>query len=55
MEHWAEKKIELKHKFAILRDKDLNLVEGHKEEMLLKIQEKLCITREELLKIIAGL
>ena len=55
MEHWAEKKVELKHKFAILKDKDLNLVEGHKEEMLANLQIRLGITREELLKIIAGL
>ena len=55
MEHWIDKKVKLKQKFAVLIDKDLNLIEGHKEEMLVKIQMKLGKTREELLKIIAGL
>jgi molybdopterin-guanine dinucleotide biosynthesis protein len=55
MEHWIDKKVKLKQQFAILLDKDLNLIEGHKEEMLSKIQMKLSLSREELLKIIAGL
>ena len=55
MEHWIDKKVKLKQKFGILLDKDLNLIEGHKEDMLAKIQMKLGISREELLKIIAGL
>ena len=55
MENWIEKKVKLKEKFAILLDTDVNYIEGHKEEMLVKIQFKLGITREELLKIIAGL
>jgi uncharacterized protein YjbJ (UPF0337 family) len=55
MEDWKNKKVKLKHKFTTLMDSDMNLIEGHKEEMLVKIQEKLCITRDELLKILAGL
>lgn len=55
MEHWKDKKAKLKQKFTILIDNDLNLIEGHKDEMLAKIQLKLGINREELLKIIAGL
>ena len=55
MEDWKDKKIKLKHKFTTLMDSDINLIEGHKEEMLVKIQMKLGKTREELLKIIAGL
>lgn len=55
MENWIEKKVKLKHKFAILLDDDLTLVIGHKEDMLAKIQLKLGLTREELLKIIEGL
>ncbi len=55
MDHWTDKKVKLKQQFAILLDKDLNLIEGHKEEMLAKIQQKLGIPREELLKIISGL
>ena len=55
MEHWIDKKVKLKQKFAVLMDKDLNLIEGHKEEMLAKVQMKLGVSREELLKIIAGL
>ena len=55
MENWVEKKVKLKQKFTILMDKDLNLIEGHKEELLVTIQNKLGISRIELLKIIAGL
>ena len=55
MENWVEKKVKLKQKFAMLRDNDLNLIEGHKEEMLVKLQIKLGISRAELLRIIAGL
>jgi uncharacterized protein YjbJ (UPF0337 family) len=55
MEHWIDTKVKLKQKFAVLMDKDLNLIEGHKEDMLAKVQKKLGITREELMKIIAGL
>ena len=55
MENWVEKKVRLKQKFAVLTNNDLNLVEGHKEELLVKLQIRLVLTREELLKLIAGL
>jgi len=55
MENWIEKKVRLKEKFAILLDNDVNYIEGHKEEMLAKLEIRLGKTREELLKIIAGL
>ena len=55
MENWIEKKAKLKQKFAVLLDIDLNFIEGHKEDMLIKLQFKLGKTREELLRIIAGL
>ncbi len=55
MESWNEKKGKLKQKFAILMDNDLSFIEGHKEEMFVKLQNKLGKTKEELLKIIEGL
>jgi hypothetical protein len=54
-EEWYKKKAKLKHKFATLMDSDLIFDEGKKEEMLQKLMIKLGKTREELLKIIAGL
>jgi uncharacterized protein YjbJ (UPF0337 family) len=55
MDTWNEKKVKLKQKFTILMDNDLSFKEGNKEEMFLKLQNKLGKTKEELLKIIAGL
>ena len=55
MENWIEKKAKLKAIFAILLDNDVSYIEGHKEEMLAKIETKLGKTREELLTLIAGL
>ena len=55
MENWNEKKNKLKQKFATLRDSDLDIIEGHNEEMITKLQIKLGKTKEELIKIIAGL
>ncbi len=55
MENWTEKKNKLRLKFVILRDSDLDIVEGHNEEMIAKLQIKLGKTKEELIKIIAGL
>jgi uncharacterized protein YjbJ (UPF0337 family) len=55
MENWSEKKCKLKEKFAIIMDNDLNYIEGHKEDMLVKLQCKLGKTKEELVKIIEGL
>ncbi len=55
MEGWNEKKVKLKQKFSILLDNDLYFVEGHKEEMLTKIELKLGLTKEELQNILKGL
>jgi hypothetical protein len=55
MENWKEKKLKLKQKFTILLDRDLNFCEGHKEEMLTKLQVKLGVSREALSKIITNL
>lgn len=53
--NWNEQKGKLKQKFAALTDNDLMLIEGKKEEMLGKLQIKLGLTKEELLKIITEL
>lgn len=53
--NWHELKGKLKQKFAVLTDDDLLFKEGRREEMLGKIQIKLGITKEELLKIIEAL
>jgi uncharacterized protein YjbJ (UPF0337 family) len=53
--NWIEQKGRLKQRFAILTDNDLMFIEGRKEQMFGKLQKKLGKTKEELLKIIAGL
>lgn len=53
--NWEEQKGKLKQKFAVLTDNDLLFVKGKKEEMLGKIQIKLGLGKEELLKIIGEL
>ena len=55
MEDWKEKKVKLKHKFTTLIDYDLSFVDGHKEDMILKLQIKLSKTKEEILKILSDL
>lgn len=55
MESWDQKKVKLKQKFAILLDNDLNFIDGHKEDMILKLQIKLHKTKEELSMIIENL
>ena len=55
MDTWNEKKVKLKQKFTILMDNDLSFIEGHKEEMFIKLQNKLGKSKEELSKIIEGL
>lgn len=52
---WNEQKSKLKQKFAALTDNDLMLIEGKRDEMLRKLQNKLGLTKEELLKIITEL
>lgn len=51
--NWSEQKAKLKLKFAALTDSDLFFQENKKEEMLLKIQLKLNISREQLSAIIS--
>ena len=53
--NWKVTKGKLKQKFAQLTDNDLLLLEGKKEELLGRLQVKLGKTREEVLKLIAGL
>jgi uncharacterized protein YjbJ (UPF0337 family) len=53
--NWNEMKGKLKQKYAVLTDNDLIFEEGKKDEMLGKLQLKLCKTKEELNKIILEL
>jgi uncharacterized protein YjbJ (UPF0337 family) len=52
---WNETKGKLKQKFALLTDNDVLLIEGKKDEMLGRLQIKLCKSKEELHKIISEL
>jgi uncharacterized protein YjbJ (UPF0337 family) len=52
--NWKERKERLKLKFASLTDNDLMFEEGKKEQMLVKLQNKLGMTKDELIKIIAA-
>lgn len=53
--NWNEQKLKLKQRFAKLTDTDFLFDKGKKEEMLLKLQDKLCMTKEELKAIITAL
>ena len=53
--NWIEQKGKLKAKFSTLTDADLHYEEGHRDEMLGKVQVKLGKTKEELATIIAAL
>ena len=53
--NWNEQKGRLKQKFAVLTDNDLMFEEGKRDEMLGKLQIKLCKTKEELHAIIGAL
>jgi uncharacterized protein YjbJ (UPF0337 family) len=55
MDTWNEKKVKLKQKFIILMDNDLSFIEGQKEDMFVRLQNKLGKSKEELFKIIEGL
>jgi uncharacterized protein YjbJ (UPF0337 family) len=46
--HWNVIKGKLKQKYADLTDDDLMYVEGREEELLGRLQRKLCRTEEEL-------
>lgn len=50
---WNETKQILKQKFAMLTDNDLVLIEGKQDEILLKIQEKLGKSKDEIQRIIS--
>lgn len=52
--NWEERKEKLKLKFASLTDNDLMFEEGKKEQMLVKLQNKLGMTKDELIEIIAA-
>lgn len=54
-ENWEEQKKNLKQKFTALTDGDLLFVDGKREEMLEKLQNKLGKSQEELNKVIAAL
>ena len=53
--NWQKTKGRLKQKFAALTNNDTLLWEGEKEEVMGRLQIKLGKTKEELLKIFAGL
>ena len=53
--NWNEQKGLLKQKFASLTDNDLLFVEGKKDEMWGKLQQKLGKTKEEILKVIGDI
>ena len=53
--NWNETKGKLKQKFAKLTDSDILLIEGKQDEMLGRLQAKLCKTKEEIHRLIAEL
>lgn len=53
--NWNEQKGKLMQKFAVLTDNDLMFEEGHKDEMLGKLQIKLGKTKDELSELFASL
>ncbi|TDE30554.1 general stress protein CsbD [Flavobacterium ranwuense] len=53
--NWVEQKGKLKQKFAALTENDLLFTEGKKEEMIRKLQIKLGLTKEEILKILESI
>jgi hypothetical protein len=52
---WREQKIMLKRRFSILRDEDFDHEDGNKEDMLRRLEAKLCKTRVELESLLAEL
>ena len=55
MKNWNETKLKLKQKFTVLTDSDLILTEGHRDEMLSRLQIRLGKTKEEIQNIISQL
>ena len=53
--NWSETKKKLKQKFIILTDSDLLYVNDKQEEMLVRLQDKLGTTKEEIIRIISAL
>lgn len=53
--NWEYQKDKLKQKYSSLTERDLNFEKGKMDAMLLKLQEKLGITRHKLFTIIADL
>jgi len=51
---WEKQKSELIQKFAILTDNDLIFEEGEKEEMFIKLRNRLGKSKEELKRIISS-
>ena len=52
---WNEVKGKLKQKYGQLTDDDLKFAEGKDDELLGRLQQKLCKTKEELRKEIESL
>jgi hypothetical protein len=53
--YWRNKKDKLKHKFSMIKSKDLKYQIGREAEMLKKLKDKLGKTDEEILGIIIDL
>ncbi len=53
--NWVVQKGNLRAKFLVLTDEDLQYEEGKKDEMLNRVQKKLGKTKKELAMIIAAL
>jgi hypothetical protein len=51
---WVDQKANLRKKFTVLRDHDLNYEESEKTEMISKLQAKLGLSDERLLSIMEG-
>lgn len=54
-EYWTHTREKLKVKFTQLTDEDVTYTEGKEEAMLLKLQQKLGKTKEELREILINL
>lgn len=53
--NWREQKEKLKNKISILTGTGFNYTDGKKDDLLNKLQIRLGLTKEELLKIISTL
>ncbi|RPI71165.1 MAG: general stress protein CsbD [Ignavibacteriales bacterium] len=52
---WEQKKEKLKERFPIIKDEDLNFIEGKEREMIEMLGNKVGKTKEELVFIITRL